>query len=115
MRKFTDSLLTKLTDGNQKQLTKVFGEFSDKVDSEFSLLKGRIKQLEDQPAAPKARASFTVEKGNEGGELSKDPDTQALLKRQNELMVDPNEGTPKERMEIAQALRKAQANGEVIA
>jgi hypothetical protein len=115
LRKFTDSLLNKLGDNNKQELTKVLGEFSDKVEKSMTSLEGRIKNLEDQPAAPKAKASYvTVEKGKEG-ETASEADVAEMLKRRDELAANPNLGTPKERMELAQSLRKAQANGAVIA
>lgn len=116
LKKFTEGLLNKLGDNSKTELTKVLGEFSDKVEKSITSLEGRLSKLEDQPAAPKARASYVdIEKGKEGGAVSEDADVQALIKRRDELAADPNLGTPAERMELAQQLRKAQANGAVIA
>lgn len=115
LRKFTDSLLSKLGDNNKADLQKALGEVVDKVEKSMASLEDRIKSLEDQPAAPKAKASYVeIEKGNEGSS-SEEADVQALLKRRDELAANPNEGTPQERMALAQQLRKAQAAGHKIA
>lgn len=115
LKKFTEGLISKLGDNNKQEITKVLGELTDKVEKSLSSLEGRISKLEDQPAAPKARASYVeIEKGKEGA-ASEEGDVQAMLKRRDELAADPNLGTPAERMELAQALRKAARNGAVIA
>jgi phage head maturation protease len=115
LKKFTDGLINKIQDINKSELSKVLGAFSDKVEKSMASLEGRIKNIEDQPAAPTFKSSFVeVEKGKEGQALSEDVDVQTLLKRQDELVANPSLGTPKERMELAQQLRKAQANGATL-
>lgn len=110
LRKFTDGLITKLDKSNKAELKKVLGELADKVDESITQLTGRIKTLEDQPGAIKAKASYAViEKGGESD--SDEAELQDLLKRQAELLKNPHEGTPQERMELAMKLRKFQAAG----
>lgn len=114
LRKFTDSLISKIGDSNKQDLSKALGELSDEVEKTIEKavapLKDRIKQLEDQPAAITAKANYhDVVKGGDGSE--DDADVTSLLKRQDELIRDPQAGTPKERMELSLALRKAQSAG----
>lgn len=117
LKKFTNELMTKLEDGNKAQFTKMLGELTDKVEGEIAKavapLADRLKTLEDQPAAAKVSASFsTIEKGKENDSSDDGAvDVQALLKRQEVLMLNPNEGTPAERIELAAQLRKAQSAG----
>lgn len=116
LKKFTDGLITKLGD-NKADFTKMLGELNDKVEETIekavSPLKDRISQLEDQPAASKAVASFvTIEKGENTD--SEEVEVETLLKRRDELMANPSLGTPTERMELAKQLRKAQSLGAKI-
>jgi len=111
LKKFTDGLFSKLGDSNKAELTKVLGEFAGKVEKSITSLEDRMTKFENQPASPKAVASFVeIEKGAEK-RTGEEVDVAALLKRRDELVANPNEGTPAERMELATQLRKAQASG----
>lgn len=114
LKKFSEGLIQKLGESSEGKLEKTLGEFTDKVDSLIKGLEGRIKKLEDQPAVPKAKASFaTITKGDEGQD-AEEADVQALVKRRDELAANPNLGTSEERFELAGKLRKAQAAGHKL-
>ena len=80
-------------------------------------LKEEIASLKKQPAASKVRKTYTVKKGEEGVDNPNDPDPNSeegqnkkkmdeLLKRADELAVDPSVGTHDERLKVAFELRK---------
>lgn len=114
LSKFAEGLVTKLGDSQKESVTKVIGELAGKVDEQFALLKGRLEKLEDQPADPKIKSSFTEVKKGEENAAAGEGDVLEMTKRRDELAADPNLGTPEERFELAAKLRKAQAAGHKI-
>jgi hypothetical protein len=106
LKKFAEGLTAKL---GESAMTKAIGEMTDKVEKSMASLADRVEKLENMPAASKAKASYVeITKGDEAGS---DTDVDALLKRRDELVANPTSGTPAERIELAMALRKAQAAG----
>jgi len=78
-------------------------------------LKEEIETLKKQPAASKVKSTFTVKKGEDvDGSPSEDDSAEGKLKaefdqlnkRADELALDPNVGTPEERMQVGFKLRK---------
>lgn len=106
-KKSTDSDLAK----------SILAGVSDLIEKSVAPLKEEIETLKKQPAASKAKSTFSVKKGEDvdsdntedtspEGSIKKQLD--ADLKRAEELAKDASEGTPDERMQVAFRIRKAQ-------
>ncbi len=102
----------------QSDLAKmVASAVADGIAKAVEPLKEEIASLKKQPAASKVRKTYTVKKGEEGVDNPNDPDPNSeegqnkkkmdeLLKRADELAVDPSVGTHDERLKVAFELRK---------
>jgi phage head maturation protease len=106
-KKSTDSDLAK----------SILAGVSELIEKSVAPLKEEIETLKKQPAASKAKSTFSVKKGEDvdsnntedtspEGSIKKQLD--ADLKRAEELAKDASEGTPDERMQVAFRIRKAQ-------
>jgi phage head maturation protease len=85
------------------------------IEKSVTPLKEEIERLKKQPAVSKAKSTFTVKKGEDvDGSPSEDDSAEGKLKaefdqlnkRADELALDPNAGTPEERMQVGFKLRK---------
>lgn len=115
LKKFANGLVEKLGDNSKEELKKALGEFTDKVSGSMTAIEDRLTKLEAQPAPRKGKASFVeVTKGEDADADKADDEVQEVLKRQDELMKNPNAGTPKERMEIVGKIRKFMSEGRKL-
>lgn len=87
------------------------------IEKAVTPLKEEIETLKKQPAASKAKSTFSVRKGEDvDGDNTEDTSPEgsvkkqldADLKRAEELAKDANAGTPDERMQVAFRIRKNQ-------
>ncbi|TXG76779.1 hypothetical protein E6Q11_04055 [Candidatus Dojkabacteria bacterium] len=105
--KSVQSLIAKMNENQAQDLTKVTDlvkSLGDKVEKSITSLEDRIKAIEDQPVATKAKASYVVSKGEDVADTKS---LDALYKRQEELIANPSLAKPGEVMELATDIRTA--------
>lgn len=107
MKKSTDSDLAK----------SILSGVESLIEKAVSPLKEEIDSLKKQAAPSKAKATFTVKKGEDvvsednrdnSAEGKVKTELDSLLKRADQLAANPNEGTHEERLQVAFKIRKMQ-------
>ena len=113
-KKSADAPMKKSTEGDDLAKSILSG-VEKLIEKSVAPLKEEIEQLKKQPAASKAKSTFTVKKGEDvDGSPSEDDSAEGKLraefdqlnKRADELAASPTVGTPEERMQVAFKLRK---------
>lgn len=110
--KSVHSLISKFDENTGAELRKVadmVGDLSGKVEKQFASLEGRIRSLEDLPAATKAKASYAVVEKN-GVESEESESIAELEKRQDHLASHPQDAKPGEFEEIFRKMRQLRSS-----
>lgn len=113
--KSVQTLVSKLEENGsadmQKSVTEQIAKVEKSMGDRIASLEEQLAKFADMPMATKGKQSFA--EVSKGGEIEVDNDVQSLLKRQDELIANPSEGTPQERMQLASEIRKAISSGKL--